>query len=83
MLKRVQRPTEEINIVLIDEKLVMEAEQWILGCEHCADNAGIALDYILDAVTGCDPDLTEYIMCRPASCPFCSSEIHEKTQVSV
>jgi hypothetical protein len=83
MLKRVQLPIEEINIVLLDENIVEEAEQWVLGCEHCTDVAILELDYVLDAITGCDPQVTEYVMCRPAQCPFCSSEVQEKTRVAV
>ena len=83
MLKRVQRPIEETNIVLLDEHIVEEVEQWLTACESCSDSAMLALDYILDALTGCDPQITEYMMSRPALCPFCSSEVQEKTRVTV
>jgi hypothetical protein len=47
------------------------------------ENAAVALDYVLDALMGCDPLITEYLMCRPARCPACSREIGEKTLVVV
>ena len=83
MSKRAQRPIEEINIVLIRENLVAEAEEFVAACEHCANNAFVALDYVLDALTGCDPQVTEYMMCRPARCPACSNPVHEKTLIKV
>ena len=83
MLKRVRLPIEEINIVLVDENIIQEAEEWLSACEHCADVSGLTLDYILDALTGSDPQVTEYMMCRPARCPFCASEVQEKTCVAV
>jgi hypothetical protein len=83
MIKPGQRSLEELNIVLIGESTVAEAEEFLTGCEHCADNVPIALDYLLDALTGCDPQVTEYVMCRAACCPFCLSEIREKTLVAV
>jgi hypothetical protein len=83
MIKPRQRSLEEINIVLVGESTVAEVEEFLTACEHCADNVPIALDYLLDALTGCDPQVTEYVMCRPACCPFCLSEIREKTLVAV
>jgi hypothetical protein len=83
MRERLQRSVEEVNIVLIDEAMVAEAEEWLTGCEVCADNAVIALDYLLDALTAYDPSITEYVMCRPACCPFCAAEVTEKTLIIV
>ena len=74
---------EEIDMVLIDERMLREAQQWITGCEHCTDDAPITFDYLLDALTGCSPAVTEYVMCRPAKCPVCSAPITEKTMVVV
>jgi hypothetical protein len=83
MFERIPLTIEETDIVLIDETTVSETEHWISSCEQCADQTPIAFDYLLDALTGCDPQITEYVMCRPARCPFCDSEITEKTLVSV
>jgi len=74
---------EETNIVLVDEPTLREAIQWVSGCQACSEYAGISFDYILDALTGCDPRFTEYVLCRPANCPECSSVITEKTQVTI
>ena len=83
MTKPGQRTLEEINIVLIGESTVADAEEFLTGCENCSDNVPIALDYLLDALTGCDPQVTEYVMCRPVCCPFCLNEVREKTLVAV
>jgi hypothetical protein len=53
----------------------------VVACECCATGAGISFDYVLDAVTGCDPGITEYVMSHPAKCPRCSGEVTEKTLV--
>jgi len=83
MRERLQRSVEELNIVLIDDNMVAEAEEWLTGCEVCAENAVIALEYLLDALTNCDPSVTEYVMCRPACCPFCAAVVTEKTLIIV
>ena len=48
---------------------------------HLTPDAEITLDYILDEITGCDPQFTEYILSRPANCPACFHEVTEKTLV--
>jgi hypothetical protein len=73
--------TDDIDVALVDEAAMLEALLYVSACEHCAENATIAFDYLLDAVTGCDPTETEYVMCRPATCPGCSAPITEKTRV--
>jgi hypothetical protein len=83
MSKPVPNPLEGIDIVLISEGVLMETEQWLSACENCSENAAIALEYVLDALTGCDPMVTEYLMYRPARCPSCSSALGEKTLVVV
>jgi hypothetical protein len=83
MSKPVEYRIEDLQIILLDEARVMEIEQWLAACENCAENAAVALDYIFDALTGCGPELTEYLMCRPACCPCCAGEITEKTLVVV
>jgi hypothetical protein len=50
------------DIVLIDEDTLLVAQSLVAACEHCehCDNrAEISFDYLLDAVTGCDPSRTE------------------------
>jgi hypothetical protein len=71
----------EIDVAFVDEPMVFSAEGWVSGCEHCTDTAAIPFDYLLDALTGCDPRLTEYLMSRIAQCPCCGGEINEKTLV--
>lgn len=74
---------DETTIVLIDEPLLVQAESCLNGCEHCSSNAEITLDYVLDEVTGCDPRVTEYVLCRPAICGNCHRQVTEKTLVIV
>ena len=81
-MKPIKKRIGEIDIALVDETLVAFAEEGLSGCERCAENAVISFDYVLDALTGPDPN-TEYVMCRPAICPFCLGEITEKTMVAL
>jgi len=69
------------EVVFIDEATLIEAQDLIVGCEHCSDGAELLFDQILDAVTGCDPSTTEYVICHPAKCGFCHREVMEKTLV--
>ena len=71
----------EVDVAFVDEPMVFSAEGWVSGCGHCTDTASIPFDYLLDALTGCDPRLTEYLMSRIAQCPRCGGEINEKTLV--
>jgi hypothetical protein len=71
----------EIDVAFVDEPMVFGAEEWVSGCQHCDESAAIPFDYLLDALTGCDPRLTEYLMSRIAQCPRCGGEINEKTLV--
>jgi len=74
---------EDINVVLIDEPRLRESLQFVSGCRNCCEYAAIRFDYILDAMTGCDPHVTEYVLCRPGKCPQCAGLITEKTLVLV
>jgi hypothetical protein len=69
------------ELVFIDEATLIEAQDLIVGCEYCSDEAELLFDQILDAVTGCDPATTEYVICHPAKCGFCHREVMEKTMV--
>jgi hypothetical protein len=80
-LKYFEPTWEESTIVLVDETVVAEAEQYIAGCEQCNDKAEIAFDYLLDELTGCDPTVTEYLVARTPKCPRCAHRITEKTLV--
>jgi hypothetical protein len=74
---------EHFDIVLVGEATLREVQQWVSGCEHCTENAAMILDYLLDALTGCSPARTQYLLCRPAKCPVCSSDITEATHIAV
>jgi len=75
-------PLTETNLVFVDAPTLTAAEEFISGCEHCAPEAAeITFDYLLDAITGCDPTITEYVICRAAKCPGCNHNVMEKTLV--
>jgi hypothetical protein len=83
MTRQEKSRVEAIDIVLIDEFTVTETEHWVSGCEHCVENATIRLAFLLDALIGNEPQLTEYLMSRAARCPACSSKITEHTLITV
>jgi hypothetical protein len=72
---------EDADVVLVDERVLREAQGFVAGCGQCIPSAEMTFDYILDEVTGCDPTSTEYVLCHPAKCPRCAREITEKTLV--
>jgi hypothetical protein len=74
-------PLEVLVVKLVDDITVRQAENLIAGCEVCSDDACLTFDYVLDAVTGEDPKVTDYIMLNAASCPRCRHEIREKSLV--
>jgi hypothetical protein len=74
--------SETADLVLINEDLLREAEEWIGACEQCSERAEYSFDQILDSLTGCDPRKTDYLMPRGAKCPRCCGEVTEKTLVS-
>ena len=75
-------PLAETNVVFVDASALLQAQEFISGCEYCAPEAAqITFDYLLDAVTGCDPSTTEYVVCHTARCPCCNHEVAEKTLV--
>lgn len=78
-----QTSAPEIDVAFVDEPFVLSAEDFVSGCQHCDESAVIPFDYVLDAMTGCDPRVTEYLMYRLGKCPHCYSEINEKTLVAV
>jgi hypothetical protein len=62
--------------VRIDPATVRLAESQISSCEACAsDSAEIPFDYILDSLTGCDPETTDYVLAEPAHCPRCAGPV--------
>lgn len=73
---------EDKDVVFVDERVLEEAEGFVVGCEYCEpERAEISFDQILDAVTCCDPTVTEYVICRPATCPQCFHNVMEKTLI--
>ena len=80
--KRAPSPT--IEIVVVDEDVLLEAQALVAGCEHCnLMRPDLTFDYLLDAITGRDPTITEYLMSKMVHCPRCKGEITEKTRIIV
>jgi hypothetical protein len=75
-------PIEETDVVFVDERTLSEAELFISACEHCEpDRAEISFAHVLDALTCCDPTVTEYVICRLAKCRSCESAVTEETLI--
>ena len=73
---------EDTDVVFVNRETLAEAEDFIAACEACEPaRAEIGFDQVLDALTGCDPTVTEYVICHAARCPQCRCEVMEKTLV--
>jgi hypothetical protein len=63
--------------VPVDGQTIRTAEREIISCEACSpDTAEVPFDHILDSITGCDPESTDYVLSEPALCPECGAELH-------
>ena len=71
-----------IKLVVVKESDIAKAQAFVDACESCCSRATIPFDYLLDAITGCDPTVVEYVMSSGPQCPFCSREIQRKTLVT-
>jgi len=73
---------EKQQIVLINAATVRKAAALVETCEFCNEEGSeFPFVVILDRLTGSDPKVTDYILEVPAKCPFCRSDILEKTLV--
>jgi len=62
--------------VPVDLDTLRQAEAQISSCEACTpDLAEVPFDYVLDSITGCDPETTDYVLAMPACCPQCGSSV--------
>jgi hypothetical protein len=62
--------------VFVDSDTLRTAERQIASCEACTpDLAEVPFEYILDTVTGCDPQVTDYVLAEPARCPRCAGAL--------
>jgi hypothetical protein len=63
--------------VPVDAATLRTAEQQIASCEACTpDPAEVPFEHVLDCLTGCDPESTDYVLTEPARCPNCWAELH-------
>jgi hypothetical protein len=74
-------PPEQQIVVLLDSVKVRQAESLIESCEVCNPDAEIPFYWILDRVSGRDPEVTDYILEAPAKCPNCRRLLKEKTLI--
>jgi hypothetical protein len=81
LLKYFVAPLLETDVVLVGEDILGQAEKWISACEQCSNLAELSFEELLDAITGCDPVTTDYLMCRTARCPSCNREVTEKSLI--
>ena len=59
---------------LVCVQTARKAERLIASCEACTpDLAEIPFDYLLDSLTGCNPEYTDYVLEEPAQCPACGA----------
>ena len=73
---------EERFITLVNVAVLRKAEKLIKSCEYCnPEGAEIPFDSLLDRVTASDPSVTDYVLERPAMCPFCCRKVLERTLV--
>ena len=67
---------EKRRCVSVDERTLQEAQNQIASCEVCTpDDADILFDDLLDALTGCDPQGTDYVLSVPTRCPRCDAAV--------
>lgn len=79
---RMSKPEEAFPLwnktrtVQVDAATVRVAEQRIESCESCdPELAEVPFDCILDELTGCDPQVTDYVLIEPARCPRCDAAV--------
>ncbi len=62
--------------VPVNKDMIRAAEQQIAACENCGpDLAEVPFELVLDSITGCDPESTDYVLTEPAHCPSCGAGI--------
>jgi hypothetical protein len=64
----------KVTPVVVDAVTVRDAERQIQSCESCTPElAEIPFDCVIDSITGCDPESTDYVLAEPALCPACGA----------
>ena len=62
--------------VLLDSAVAKTAEEKIASCESCTPEAAeVPFDFLLDCVTGYDPETTDYILPETVHCPRCGAAV--------
>src|SRR5262249_50192766 len=69
-------PWRKTTPVRVDVATLRLAERRIEFCETCApDLVEIPFDFVIDAITGADPEVTDYVLPEPARCPHCKAHV--------
>ena len=70
-----------ITLIAVSKATLVKAQQLILGCEACSQEAEIPFDWLLDDVTGYDGSEVDYVLSEAARYPRGLGEVVEKTLV--
>ena len=74
--KRVHPEWRKSTSVRVELDTVRLAEQRVASCEHCTPEAAdVPFDYVLDTLTGCEPETTDYILAKFGNCPSCGESL--------
>jgi len=74
--KHVQPEWRKSTSVRVELDTVRLAEQQVASCEHCTpEDADVPFDFILDTLTGCKPETTDYTLAQFGSCPSCGQSL--------
>jgi len=67
---------KKVTCVVVDAVTVRNAERQVESCESCTPElAEIPFDSVIDLITGCDPESTDYVLAEPALCPACGARL--------
>ena len=70
-----------IEVLALSTTTIRRAQDAIVSCESCNNDAELPFDWVLDEVTGRDGSITDYFLTEPARCPRCGCSVIEKTLV--
>src|SRR5207302_4244270 len=66
----------DTTTVIVDAHTQRSAEQRIASCESCTpDVAETPFDCLLDSITGCNSQSTDYVLSQAAQCPACGAAL--------
>jgi hypothetical protein len=76
--------SDRIEIVPVSPEIIRAAERKIRCCEYChPESADSTFVHVLDDVTGMAGHEVEYLMPKPAKCPYCRGDVSQTTFVQL